>query len=296
MPEHAEVKITSEFADKISEGRVFTHMTKSDVSKVKTELDVFDGKPFTIEAIARGKEMKLQLRSEDGDEKELMVFLGMSGTFINIRKNSPEDVRNKFLKHGHLRIHDADGNTLVFYDVRRFGKWKWVENGTWSSNRGYDPVHEHNMFKDDIINNYKTHKDFKSLVVHILMNQRWFNGIGNYLRSEILYRVPDVDPWTPFNQLSENQIYNIIQQCYECTTTAYKLQGGSFRDWKNPFGETKTKYAKVNEETMQEWRKIYGVKTSSYITDGTKRRFWFDPKWNSAVPEKYKRGKFLLKE
>ncbi len=295
MPEHAEVKITSEFVSKISMNREFTHMTKSDVSKVKTDLNTFD-EPFIVKSEARGKEMKLVLESKSGSKRELMVFLGMSGTFVNIRKNSPDDVRNKFLKHGHLRIHDTEGNMLVFYDVRRFGKWKWVENGEWSGNRGNDPVSEHNDFKNEILSKYKDHKDFKSLVVHILMNQRWFNGIGNYLRSEILYRVPDVDPWTPFNQLSENQVLNIIQQCYECPVAAYNLQGGQFRDWKNPFGETKTNYAKVNEETMHEWRKIYGVKTSSYITDGTKRRFWFDPKWNSAVPEKYRKGKFLLKE
>lgn len=296
MPELAEVKITSDFVSKIAMNREFTHMTKSEVSKVKTDLTAFD-EPFIVKSEARGKEMKLVLESQSGDKRELMVFLGMSGTFVNIRNEADEETRNKFLKHAHLRLHSSEG-ILAFYDVRRFGKWKWIENGKWSSNRGYDPVSEHELFKADILENYQSHKDFKSLVVHILMNQRWFNGIGNYLRSEILYRVPDVNPWTPFNQLTERQILDIIQQCYECPTAAYKLQGGSFRDWKNPFDQSgeKKKVSYVNEESIKDWRKIYGVKTSSYITDGTKRRFWFDPKWNSNVPEQYLKGKYLLKE
>ncbi|HIF15236.1 MAG TPA: hypothetical protein EYQ86_07965 [Bacteroidetes bacterium] len=137
-----------------------------------------------------------------------------------------------------------------------------------------------------MLENYKDHKDFNALTVHILMNQRWFNGIGNYLRSEILYRVPDVNPWTPFNELTETQINNIINQCKECPTFAYALQGGKVLN--------STKY--VNEEHIENWRKIYSKKTSSFITDGNKRRFWFDSKWNSCVPQKYIKGKYLLKE
>jgi len=296
MPEHAEVKITSEFADIISRGRVFTHMSKSDVSKIKTELTVFENDTFWITSTSRGKELKLTLHRTGTDEtKDLMIFLGMSGTFVNIRDSASEEVKTKFLKHAHLKIHDENNGILAFHDTRRFGKWKWIDNGKWSDNRGYDPVKEHKLFRKDILDNIYTHKDFNSLVVHILMNQRWFNGIGNYLRSEVLYRVPDVNPWTPFNQLTSIQIEKIIQQCYECPIAAYELQGGQFKDWKNPFDELK-KPAKVNEESILDWRKIYGSKNSSYITDGTKRRFWFDAKWNSYVPEQYLKSKYKLKE
>ena len=295
MPEHAELRITSEFVSKIAMNREFTHMTKSPQSKVDTDLTAFGDKKFIVKSEARGKEMKLILESEEGESKELMVFLGMSGTFVNVRNEADEKTRAKFLKHAHLRLHSPEG-ILAFYDVRRFGKWKWIENGKWSSNRGYDPVTEHEKFKNAILDNYKDHKDFKSLVVHMLMNQRWFNGIGNYLRSEIIYRVPGLNPWTPFNTLTEEQVMGIIQQCYECPVAAYQLQGGQFKDWKNPFDEDKKKPTKVNEENIASWRKIYGVKESSYITDGNGRRFWFHPDLNSLVPEKFLKGKFLLKE
>jgi len=296
MPEHAELRITSEFVSKIAKNTEFTHITKSEKSKVKTDLTAFENKKFTVKSESRGKEMKLILESEDGESKELMIFLGMSGTFVNVRNEAAKETKDKFLKHAHLRIH-SDAGILAFYDVRRFGKWKWIENGKWSSNRGYDPVTEHEKFKASILENYKEHKAFKSLVVHMLMNQQWFNGIGNYLRSEIVYRVPGLNPWTPFNELTEDQVLGIIQQCYECPMAAYQLQGGQFKDWKNPFSENEdNRFKKVEEKNIVSWRKIYGVKESSYITDGNGRRFWFHSDLNSQVPEKFLKGKFKLKE
>ena len=83
----------------------------------------------------------------------------------------------------------------------------------------------------------------------------------------------------------------------ECPVAAYELQGGQFKDWKNPFSEDKgRKPAKVEEKNIASWRKIYADKNSSYITDGNGRRFWFHSDLNSLVPEKFLKGKFLLKE
>ena len=73
MPEHAELRITSEFVSKIAKNTEFTHITKSEKSKVKTDLTAFENKKFTVKSESRGKEMKLILESEDGESKELMI-------------------------------------------------------------------------------------------------------------------------------------------------------------------------------------------------------------------------------
>ncbi|HIF15237.1 MAG TPA: hypothetical protein EYQ86_07970, partial [Bacteroidetes bacterium] len=91
MPELAEVKISSDFVNTIACGRKFTYMTKSEVSKVNTDLDVFDGDEFKITSKSRGKELKLIFENESGITKELMIFLGMSGTFVNIRNEASEE-------------------------------------------------------------------------------------------------------------------------------------------------------------------------------------------------------------
>lgn len=290
MPELAEVKITSEFIDSITNTKEYTHLEKSTVSKVKTDLNVFDGQTFKLSSSARGKEFKIVLTNVKTQEsRELMMFLGMSGMFINLRPDADEKTKTKFLKHGHLRFHATDGSILVFYDVRRFGKWKWVENGKWSRDRGPCPLTEFSEFRKKILDNYKTHKDFNSSILHILMNQYWFNGIGNYLRAEIIDRVEGLDPWVSFNSLDEDIVENIIEKCHKCPKIAHSLQGGQLKDWVNPFNESES-----NEVPIENWIKIYGVKSMSYITDKNGRRFWFHPKWNNSVPEEYKRGKFLL--
>jgi formamidopyrimidine-DNA glycosylase len=290
MPELAEVKITSEFVSSISDSKEFTHLEKSPVTKVKTELNVFNGEKFKIHSKARGKEFKIILTNiKSGETKELMMFLGMSGMFLNLRPDAPEATREKFLKHGHLRFHATDGSILVFYDVRRFGKWKWVEKDKWSGDRGPCPLTEYEDFRKRILENYKTHKDFNSSILHFLMNQYWCNGVGNYLRSEIIHRVEGLNPWSKFNTLSEDTIEQILQQCHKCPKIAHSLQGGQLKDWVNPFNESES-----DEIPIENWIKIYSVKGMSYITDKNGRRFWFHPKWNNFVPDEYKSGKFLL--
>ena len=290
MPELAEVKITAEFVDTITNSKEYTHIEKSEVSKVKTDINVFENSSFTISSKARGKEFKIVLKDTKTQEgKELMMFLGMSGMFVNIRPDTLEANKAKFLKHGHLRFYATDGSILVFYDVRRFGKWKWIESGKWSGDRGPCPLTEYNDFREKILNNYSTHKDFNASILHILMNQYWFNGIGNYLRSEIIHRVEGLNPWSKFNELSLDTIEKILEQCHKCPKIAHSLQGGQLKDWVNPFNESDS-----DEVPIENWIQIYSTKGMSYITDKNGRRFWFHPKWNQEVPEDYKVGKFLL--
>lgn len=38
-------------------------------------------------------------------------------------------------------------------------------------------------------------KAFGKPIMEVLMNQQYFNGIGNYLRAEILFRIGDLNPF-----------------------------------------------------------------------------------------------------
>lgn len=291
MPEHAEVKISSEFTHKIAADKIYTKIEKSDVSKVKTDLTIPFNK-FKIQAISRGKELKVIFLDVNSNEsKEMLIGLGMSGTFVNIRNSANAEAREKFLKHSHLRFIDENENMLCFHDVRRFGKWKWVENGKWSSNRGSDPVSEYEDFKKVLINLYQEqNKKFDIPISEFLMDQKYWNGIGNYLRAEMIYRVPGLNPWTSFNDLSNKELQGIIEQAKECPLQAYALQGGQFKDWNNPFGNESGDY----QENIHTWKKVYSAANTSWITDKNGRRFWFDKKWNSVIPERYLNKKHHL--
>ena len=278
MPELAEVKIMGDFINHIvSQEGFFERIEKSPVSKVKTELEVFDGGVFTMHAQTRGKEMMLTLEMIGGDlngaiTKKLFVTLGMSGNFAYVRKESEN--LEKVLKHSHLRFITTRGNYLVLHDVRRFAKWKWVEN--WNKGRGPCPLTEFDQFREHLLINWFKSKAFNVPINELLMNQGYFNGIGNYLRAEILYRL-DINPFKRANELNTAEIHDLIMLCNLCVRDAYALGGGQLKDWHNPLG--------TSEKNFKEWMKCYGMLSST--VDKTGRRFWFDPKWENFIPEEY---------
>ena len=79
MPELAEVKIMSDFINAVArEEGFFDVVEKSPVSKVKTEMDPFQGCVFSLKASARGKELLLKLDMMGLEEKNLLCGMGMS--------------------------------------------------------------------------------------------------------------------------------------------------------------------------------------------------------------------------
>ena len=98
---------------------------------------------------------------------------------------------------------------LSFVDYRRFGKWEI--NGEWGKDRGPDPISNYEVlfikykkvlykfligiilhyfhiyfyqtkdFRSNILNNLED-VAFNGPICETMLNQKYFNGIGNYLR------------------------------------------------------------------------------------------------------------------
>lgn len=258
MPELAEVRLMSEFFNDVTKNKEFKLIRKSQESKVKTDLslDLDESTGFSVSALSRGKET---LVTVTGKTKRLLkVTYGMSGYWARVPH------LNMIPKHSHLIFEATDGSAICLVDVRRFAKWSWVEG--WSSNRGPDPTTEFELFTQNIIKNLHK-KVFNKPICEVLMDQKYFNGIGNYLRAEILHRA-EVSPWTPAN----TAIYKngkILELCKTIPLEAYVIGGGSIKDWKNPYGNQKI--------SMNQWLKCYGKLES--LVDKTGRRIWFDKKY-----------------
>jgi endonuclease VIII-like 1 len=273
MPELAEVKIMSDFINAVvREERFFDTIEKSEVSKVKTELNPFNGAVFALFAESRGKELMLNLEMVGGNidgalSKKLLCGMGMSGNWIYIRKDAPQ-LENAF-KHGHLRFQSTRGNWLILYDPRRFAKWKWVDD--WSSNRGHCPMTEFNEFQTELVDTWYTHKYFDNPLHEVLMSQTFFNGVGNYLRAEILDRL-EVDPFQAANKLTIDELYELIKLTHLCVRDAYQLGGGQLKDWWSPVA--------APAENFDQWMQCYGKKKK--MKDRSGRTFWYDEKWAPA--------------
>jgi endonuclease VIII-like 1 len=270
MPELAELRLTADYINQEAQNRVFTSVKKNPVHKGKEVEIPFNG--FTISAESRGKELMLTLTQYNSQHQvKLLMTMGMSGHFNWVETGV-------ISKHSHLRFQSADGS-LDFVDVRRFGKWKLVED--WSDNRGPDPTQQF----QDFVRNVKANlhkKDFDKPICEVLMNQKWFNGIGNYLRAEILYRM-DINPFMTAREALTKHT-NIFSLCRTIPETAYLLGGGELKDWKNPF------IFETVEDVKQGWKEFmlcYGNPAMATMIDnnGKGRRFWYHPKWKDVHEE-----------
>ena len=61
----------------------------------------------------------------------------------------------------------------------------------------------------------------------------------------------------------------LLALCRIIPMEAYKIGGGSIRDWKNPYGD--------QQLTMDRWLQCYGKEEST--VDGTGRKLWFNSKY-----------------
>jgi len=264
MPELAELRLTADYINKCSQGEGpgihYTTIEKNPLHKGTHCITPESPKGyFSLSAKSRGKELIVYIK--EGDKiTPLRMSMGMSGHF-ELTNTGQES------KHAHLKFHRNDGTTLSFVDVRRFGKWKAGE--TWSSNRGPDPTTEADDFKYNILKNLDK-KVFDHPIHLVLMNQKYFNGIGNYLRAEILYRLPDIDPFMESRTVIEKHPM-LIELCTEIPRKAYALGGGQLKDWENPF--------KTDKEKIEKLIKCYHNPAMAWCNDKNGRRFWFDPKW-----------------
>ncbi|XP_043979687.1 endonuclease 8-like 1 [Gambusia affinis] len=194
MPEGPELHLASLYVNKMCNGVVFSGpVIKSEVSKNPGVAFTCDS--YRITATSRGKEVKLTLtpmKSDDdgnrrskgrqADEHVDVVFrFGMSGYF---RFTSEEEVP----KHAHLRFYTKEKprRVLSFVDTRRFGSWQ--PNGTWQPDRGPCIMFEYKSFRENVLS-HLSDRAFDRPICEVLLNQKYFNGIGNYLRAEILYRL-----------------------------------------------------------------------------------------------------------
>lgn len=263
MPELAELKLTSDYVNKQSKDRIFHGIKKQEYHKGKDIFSDIDF-PFVIEAASRGKELMLtistapEFATEDNIQvRHLVMTMGMGGNF----KWVPTGVTQK---HDHLHFISGDG-CLAFVDIRRFGKWKW---GYWNTERGPDPTLDYSEFVSNIMDNLN-HRDFTKPIHEMLMNQKWFNGIGNYLRAEILYRI-EGNPFSSSKDYIEKYGTELFTLCRDIPMAVYKLGGGTLKDWKNPFGEI---------SSIGSIMKCYYNPTMNKTKDKNGRTFWYDPKW-----------------
>ncbi|KAM9183743.1 endonuclease 8-like 1 [Dugong dugon] len=281
MPEGPELHLASLFVNEACRGLVFGGcVEKSSVSR-NPEVP-FESSAYSISATARGKELRLTLSPLPGaqppQEPLALVFrFGMSGSF----QLAPSDA---LPPHAHLRFYTVSpgpGLALCFVDIRRFGRWDL--GGEWQQGRGPCVLLEYEQFRENVLRNLAD-KAFDQPICEALLDQRFFNGIGNYLRAEILHRlrIPPFEkartvlealqqrrpsPELTLSQKIKAKLQNpdLLELCHSVPKEVVQLGGKGYR----PEGREE------DFTTFRAWLRCYGVSGMSSLRDRHGRTIWF---------------------
>ena len=264
MPEGVEIRIMSDFINKNCSDKVFEksfHVLKGNNPE---EFKLLNDN-FKLKADFNGKELLLYVYHDVAafsDPIKISVFMGMSGNWKWVRTS--EWNSTKFIR---LRFDTTDGWSLLLYGLYMGPKYKI---GGFSTKRGPDSIKYFEKFKSNILDN-QNKKVFDKPICEAILDQNYFNGIGNYLRSTLLYYL-DINPFLEARTALKNHP-EIIDMCRDVQLKSYEFNGGQLKDWRSPFD--------TDYEAFREW--VYYQKGNS-CKDGTGRTFWYDPKWQNFSP------------
>jgi len=281
MPEGPELRIAANFINQVASKHLFTgKVIKSDLATKLVEVP-FEAETYSLQAESRGKELKVHLDPQNDDTqkkskkkksqdlpeqsvKHVLFRFGMSGCF---KLTSVKEIP----KHAHLRFFSKDGeNVLSFVDYRRFGRW--TINGDWGSDRGPDSIVEYKAFRQNVLDNLKN-VAFNKAICETLLNQKFFNGIGNYLRAEILYRC-QIPPFAQSRSVLEPLLNNIkteepdiLELCHIVQKEVLSLSGGKGYDVEK---DPEKDYSAFNK-----WLQCYYKDGMENLVDHNGRTMWF---------------------
>jgi DNA-formamidopyrimidine glycosylase len=189
--------------------------------------------------------------------------LGMSGGW-----------RDNFGKHSHLIMRFSNGPAVYFEDIRRFGNISfhsdWSEISAKLKAVGPDLLNDEvgfPAFREALL------KKSRWNICKALMDQKVVSGVGNYIKSESLYRA-GISPWktvadVPDDSLRELWVWTrrIIKTSYDqggATLSTYTDMDGNagdfvfsfhvYRKEKDPFGN------EVTHEITPDGRMTHWVK------------------------------------
>ncbi|XP_060568020.1 endonuclease 8-like 1 [Ruditapes philippinarum] len=287
MPEGPELHIASRFINHMCKGRVFGKVLKSEISKNPNVNP--PAEKYIISSSSRGKEIKITLTettNADGDKKlsksqtntlDILFTFGLAGKF-------DFHEANELQKHAHLNFFTCDSqpaSVLSFIDYMRFGKW--TPGADFSvKDRGPCVLFDYSNFRNNVLQNLNA-SAFNKPICEVLLNQKYFNGIGNYLRAEILHRMkipPFVQARSVLEPLAEcaddikSEEPDILQLCHILPHEVIALES-SWYDGKDRSDES---------NTFNTWLQCYYQDGMKNIADHNKRTIWYSGPLGPMAP------------
>ncbi|XP_045216475.2 endonuclease 8-like 1 [Mercenaria mercenaria] len=293
MPEGPELHLASRFINNVCKGRLFGKILKSDISKNPVVHP--PAERYTITASSRGKEIKVTLKdatnslTESKDKflntqtksLDILFTFGLAGKF-------DFQEATELQKHAHLNFFTRDSGpemVLSFVDYMRFGKWSPGADFSLKE-RGPCVLFDYINFRNNVFQNLEA-SAFNKPICEVLLNQKYFNGIGNYLRAEILHRAkipPFVSARSVLEPLAQNESTvksetpDILQLCHLLPQEVVTLES-SWYDGKDRSDES---------NSFNAWLQCYYQDGMKNIADHNKRTIWYSGPLGPLAPKEGK--------
>jgi formamidopyrimidine-DNA glycosylase len=238
---------------------------------VKVDFDFAEEGGWSVRSQSRGKEAKL-IFEKGKEKKELVLYFFKGGRwewYANENATLEDPVYEQDLR---FSIYLEDGSIVSLQDKFHQSFWKWCSH--WGYYRSPDIVLEHNEYRKYIFE-HRNHSMLKLPIYNLMMRPKWFNGVNNFSRCEILARV-HFSPFTPMSDVLE--VEDLREELFEVSKTVlediYLLGGMQFGIWKNPFG--------VNVDNLNRWKKVYARKWQEKLYTDNKK-LYINEMWKNEL-------------
>lgn len=189
------------------------------------------------------------------------------GKFIYLKLKDNYDVGIK-LNYGHLVTHDGKHSNIEFNtskdsfyieDMRNFGTLTILDDSQLEKELlkiGPDLIHENVSFEEynEVLNKHP-----KLKIGQYLIEQKYFSGVGNYIRAEVCYEAK-ISPFRLVKDLTLDerknlfkQLIKVIHKAYELLLKDKKYHMKVYKKKETPLGE------KVISQRLEKNRNIYWV-------------------------------------
>ncbi|MCP4125263.1 MAG: hypothetical protein GY751_26320 [Bacteroidetes bacterium] len=203
-------------------------------------VDALAKKPLSVRVNCKGKFI-YWIVDEDNDPFVIFQTLGMSGGW-RTRKPSKHHRLTFVLQqpNGTKSIHYKDGRCFGTFIIHE-GQ-VGLESLVKKLDKGLGPdLLQVQTPRDEVLTILR--KKNKHNITKVLMNQKVFAGIGNYLKAEILHECK-LSPDCKVEHLTDDDLWNLYTVARWHICAAYAAKGASFRDYKMPDGSKGSKQYK----------------------------------------------------
>ena len=241
----------------------------------------------------------------------LLFRMGMTGHIQSFPSHTDTH------KHAHLTFLSSEPSEVAvcFVDQRQFGRW--LVTSQWDATRGPCPLTEYQLFRSHVLASLDS-RPLQKPLCELLLDQRYFNGIGNYLRAEICHRA-EVNPFASGRNVLARLVGledsveepDVLRLCHDVPREVFSLgyRYGSMnneeavrqqREWEQKAeadaeaeadGDEKAQSVraivpptKLSRKSFSQWLRCYEKHGDGMLStvDGLGRAMWHSSKWRVA--------------